>query len=206
LPDVARLSVSLVGLSLLLLPAASHAQRLELGASIGLGTGGHTKTMTGVHASVWWNDRIDTGIRMAWWPGPYPHGSANYYVNCGDESPSTCAPVTVHLDSVTPRRFIAAEVRYHYRPGERLRPFAGAGYGRRDSSRDVSCAIPGCESLLSPTFTWGRRTSSAPDPIVMGGVSYAITTHLLARGVARLHLGGEELNMLETAVELGFRF
>lgn len=203
---MARLSASLVGLSLLLLSAAPHAQRPELGASIGLGTGGHTKTMTGVHATVWWNDRIETGIRMAWWPVAYPHGSAVYYVNCGDGIPSTCAPVSIHLNSVTPRRFIAAEMRYHYRRGERLRPFVGAGYGRMDTSRDVSCAIPGCEPLLGPTFPWGRRTSSAPDPIIIGGVSYAITNHLLARGVTRLHFGGEELTMLETAVELGFRF
>jgi len=198
---------ALVLVLLLFIPMSSNAQRLDVGASVGLGIGGHTKRMTGLRASVWWNDRIETGVRVAWWPVPYPHGSADYYVNCGDQGRSTCEPVQVSLDrGVSPRRFVAAEVLYHYRRGERLRPFVGGGYGRMYTNEDVSCAIPGCEPLFDPTFPWGRRTSNAADPIVMGGVSYAVTRHLLARGVARLHVGGEERTTLEAAVEVGLRF
>lgn len=210
-----RIPIFLLALAALVVPASVSAQRIEVGASIGLGIGGseasllrgESTTMPGARASVWCGDRLETGVRMAWWPIPSPGGSAGYAVNCGDGRPSSCEWVYVNIDRVTPRQFIGAEVIYHFRRGQRLRPFVGGGYGRMDTSEDISCATPGCESLLSPDFPFGRRTSSATDPIAIGGVSYAITDHLLLRGSARFHrFGGEDLSTLETAVEVGVKF
>lgn len=210
-----RITPSLVVVGLLVLPAAASAQRFEVGASIGAGTagtenslaGGNTTIMPGVRASVWWGDRLETGIRLAWWPIPNPHGSAGYSINCGDGGPSTCDFFYVNFDRVTPRLFVAGEALYHFRRGSRLRPFVGGGYGRMDSSENVTCETPGCEVHLTPGFRFGRRQSSATDIIVIGGVSWTLTNHLRLRGAVRMHRpGGEDLSTAETSVGLGVRF
>lgn len=209
-----RIPVAILTLTALLVPVSVSAQRIEVGASIGRGTGGsegspsrgNTTTMPGVRASVWWGDQVETGVRVAWWPLPNPDGRADYTPNCRLDGPAACESYYVNIDAVTPRRFTSAEVIYHFRPGHRLRPFAGGGYGRMDTSVDVSCAVPGCEPLFSPDFRWGRQTSSAAEVIAIGGLSYALTRHLHLRGGIHVHGGGEERTMIETSVSVGVRF
>ena len=75
-----------------------------------------------------------------------------------------------------------------------------------DTSEDVRCEVPGCEALLSPDFRFGRRTSSAADPIASGGVAWTLTDHVLIHATTRLHLGGEELSRLEFGIGAGWRF
>lgn len=206
-----RIAAILIAFCLLVVPSTTSAQHLELGATIGSGTTSRQpQTVRALQASLWWADRIETAFRVAWLPLP-PAGPTGYFVGCGPAPSSTCQPerVDILFAPVSPRRFVAGELIYHFRRGHRLRPFAGGGYGRMDTSEDVSCAIPGCEAVINPTpdFRWGRRTSSASDPIGVVGGSYALTPHLIVRGVLHVHrLGGEELSLTEKSIGIGFRF
>jgi hypothetical protein len=191
------------------------AQQVEVGASVGFGMPGSegsliglaVRPVSGVHASVWWDDRVETALRLAWQWLPELHAGAEYGVGCGAGVPPGCQRpiVRVFFRGANPRRFTAFELLYHARPGSRVRPLFGFGIGRIDRTETTVCEGAGCEALLP--FVGTTRRYSAGDVIGVVGASSVVGKHLILRGAVHFHRpGGEDLSMFETAFTVGYRF
>jgi hypothetical protein len=182
------------------------AQRLEVGGSVGAGLAGSEGSLltfaggpvAGVHASVWWEDRLETAFRAVWRPTRPPTQPTNYGSVGGQR-----VGVFFRMSAL---RYSGMEFLYHARPGAKVRPFFGVGVGGITRTEHAVCEVAGCESIL----TWVSRyprSSTLFDVIGIFGASGRIGEHVVLRGGLHFHRpGGEDLSMFELAFMAGYRF
>ena len=116
---------------------------------------------------VWWTDRFETMVRMAWLHLGDWTGIETYFDCARDEIGSGCTPipaVRVIRHRTSPRTFITGSALYHLHAGRTVRPFVGAGIGTIRDREQVTCEPAGCEAPLAGfvgTRVEGTPTSSA---------------------------------------------
>jgi len=211
--------VCLAFATVLIAGAPAAAQTLELGGSIGIGIRGRdgsafgrdSRVMSGVHASVWWEDRLETGFRVAWQELPQQKFAATYFYGCVElDAAGRCrrpaGSFRVISDRTSPRTFLNVVILYHFLPGEFARPFVGAGMGGWRETEFIRCEVPGCEALR-PTLSLGPRTEWRDDLAPTAGISVTLARRLVVRGGFALHnLFAEEWSTFESFLAIGYRF
>jgi hypothetical protein len=194
------------------------AQVAEVGVGIGPGCtgdssgfcGNDTQSMWSAHGSVWIDDRLEMGVRVARLPRP----DVNYSVARDDRFNVAADPAARLLPRIDvavrdrSRRIVTVEAVYHFAPGRPVRPFAGIGLGNRTDRFEQSCAPAGCEALMtilsSPV---GRRTSHGSNLTAITGISARFRRVLQVRGALRFHnFAGESLSTTEATIDVGYRF
>jgi hypothetical protein len=193
------------------------AQVAEVGGGIGPGCTGDsigcaydTRSMWSAHASIWMDDRLEVGVRIATLPRP----DWNYSVARDDRFNVAADPAARLLPRIDvavrdrSRRILTVEALYHFAPGRPVRPFAGVGLGDRADRSDQACAPAGCESLMPILSSGlGRQTSHGDNLTAITGVSARFRKVLQVRGALRFHnFAGESLSTTEATIAVGYRF
>ena len=203
---------------LLLTAKLAAAQSLEVGAGIARGCIGDSSgfcgdqmgAMPAVHASLWLDDRLEIGLRLARLALP----NLYYSVPRDDRFNAAADPAARQI----PRLDIASEYRsrrlqdfeliYHFMRGRAVRPMLGFGIGGRTERFQQTCLPAGCEHLMAIlSEPIGRFSATSRNIPVIAGLSARVHEHLQLRGGVRFdNFAGEEASTTEMFVAAGFRF
>jgi hypothetical protein len=208
----------LVVLTWLTLCAPALAQKAEVGMGIGRGCAGaeggfcgdDIGAMWSAHASVWIEDRLEIGVRIATLPLPdrtYSVPRDDRFNKASDLAIRQLSRVDVAVWDRS-RQLLSAEASYHFAPGRPVRGFLGAGLGDRNDRFEQACVPSGCEALMpilsSPV---GQRSIHGGNLTAIAGVSGRIRKALQVRVGIRLHnLASEGLSTTEIFIATGYRF
>jgi hypothetical protein len=166
--------------------------------------------MWAVHGSVWLDDRLEIGVRLATLPSP----DYNYATVRDDRFNLAPDPAIRQLPRIDitvsdrSRRILSAEALYHFARGRPVRTFLGVGLGERTDSFVQRCAPSGCETLMpilsSPV---GHNSGRGGNVTMVAGISGQISKSLLVRGGIRLHnFAGEQQSTSEVFIATGYQF
>ena len=184
-----------------LIPAGVSAQVVELGGTIAAGCVGSDGSlcssehpMYAAHASWWLADRVEIAGRVA-------HMRLTPYRGI------TVFPHEVTFDVTgRSRDFFSALFIYHFRRGNRVRPFVGFGSGAYGHAQRVDCSPLRCASVpgLPPE---GHRREWMRDAILTTGASIHVTKRWNVRaGFLSHRFGNDENSTTEWLVGAGYRF
>jgi Outer membrane protein beta-barrel domain len=206
-------------MALMLVTCASSAtaQVFEAGVGIGRGCTGSDgslctsgSAMWAAHGSVWFDDRLELGVRVAFMPQP----DFTYWIprddrfNAADDPVARALPRIDVTVSDRSRTLLSAETLYHFLRGHNVRPLFGLGLGVMNDRSADACTPQACERLM-PILTAasfqndGRRVNVS----IIAGVSGRIREMVQIRGGMRFHnFGGEEVSTTEVFMTVGYRF
>jgi hypothetical protein len=205
-------------LVLVAFPVCAAAQVLEAGGGIGRGCTGDSSGFCGddsgamwaVHGSVWLDDRVEIGVRLATLPRPdYSYATArDDRFNLAPDPAIRQLPRIDVMVSDRSRQILSAEVLYHFARSRPVRGFLGLGLGERTDRFEQRCAPAGCETLMPIlSFPVGRGSSRGGNITMVAGISGRISKRWLMRGGIRLHnFAGEEQSTSEVFVATGYQF
>jgi hypothetical protein len=192
----------ILAVGLALLPAATDAQVMEVGATIAAGClgsdgsacGNGYHTMPAAHASWWMGDRVELSARVARVALP------NYRA-------MTVFPAVVTFEVTDrSREFVSGLFMYHFRRGKAVRPMLGFGSGGYAHSQRVRCEPTACGGIAGVPPEGQRRTWMT-DVILAAGVSGNIRSRWVLRGGWLGHrFANDENSAIELFVGAGYRF
>lgn len=187
---------------LTLVPGIALAQSIEVGGRVASGCvgsdgsicGNGASALTGMHASVWLDDRFEIGASLARLRRP----SESYPAY--EEDPAI---------RVTARRrdFLSLTYTYHFAKGQPVRPMLGLGSGWMWDRSTVACEPTGCQADVPPWQRLGRRGRRNIDVIFIAGLSGVIHDRWVLRGGWQSHrLANDENSTQELFLAAGYRF
>jgi hypothetical protein len=196
----------------------ASAQVVELGGGLSRGCPGDSSGFCGddrgamwaVHTTVWFDDRLEAGIRFGVLPLPdYTHAVAHdsRFDVVDDPAIRELPRVDVAVRDRS-RRIFSGEAIYHFARGRIVRPMLGIGLGDMSNRFDQACAPAGCERLM-PTLSSpvGKQATHIHNVTIVAGLSTRIHDKLQLRGGVRLHnFAGEETSTSELFIASGIRF
>lgn len=209
---------TLFAVTLLTISVPAAAQVVEAGIGISRGCIGDSSGFCGdeigpmwaPHASVWIDDRLEIGIRLA----TLPLRDWSYAVPRDDRFNAVDDPTIRQLPRIDvnlqdrSRRILSGDAIYHFARKRPVRLHLGLGLGSLNDRSVQACAPAGCERLMpilsSPV---GRQSSRVGNLTIIAGVSGRIRQRLQVRGGVRLHnFAGEGLSTTEVFLATGYRF
>jgi hypothetical protein len=188
--------------TLALVPTVTNAQMVEVGATLAAGClgndgsfcGSGTHAMPAAHASWWFADQVEVGVRVARATlPPFRH--------------TLSAPDPVRFEVTgRSREFVSALFVYHFRRGSAGRPFAGFGSGGFARAQRAHCEPIGCRGLLGLPPE-GRQRTWMPDVILAAGASGDLPGRWVVRGGVLCHrFANDENSTIELLIGIGYRF
>ncbi len=205
-------------LMLVAFPVSAAAQVLEVGGGVSRGCTGDSSGFCGddsgamwaVHGSVWLDDRVEIGVRLATLPGrDYSYATArdDRFNLAPDPAIRQLARIDVMVSDRS-RQILSTEVLYHFARSRPVRGFLGVGLGERTDRFELRCAPAGCETLMpilsSPV---GRNSRRSGNSTMVAGISGRVSKRWLVRGGIRLHnFAGEGASTSEVFVATGYQF
>lgn len=188
--------------SLVLFPAMTDAQVMEVGATIAAGClgsdgsacGTGTHTMPGAHASWWIGDRVELSARVA-------------RVALPAYRATTVFPTVVTFEVTDrSREFVSALFIYHFGRGKTIRPMLGFGSGGYAHSQRVRCEPVRCGGVAGVPRE-GQHRVWMTDAILAAGVSGDVGSHWMLRGGFLSHrFANDENSSIELFVGVGYHF